>query len=97
MARCPASCAKCHSADGLPFFLAERGQHQPADRPTGCMCATCHSDLASLRLYEVAEVEFPSGATVDSGDPNTNLCMNCHQGRESTASVNRRIGDSCGR
>ncbi len=32
--------------------------------------------------------------TVDSGDPDTNLCLNCHQGRESTVSVNRRIGDA---
>ena len=36
---------------------------------------------------------FPSGATVDSGTPNTNLCMTCHQGRESTVSVDRLIGD----
>jgi hypothetical protein len=30
---------------------------------------------------------------IDSGDPDTNLCMNCHQGRESTVSVDRLIGD----
>ncbi len=30
---------------------------------------------------------------LDSGDNNTNLCMTCHQGRESTASVNKAIGE----
>jgi hypothetical protein len=44
--------------------------------------------------YEVAEVTFPSGAMLDSGDPNTNLCMNCHQGRSSTVTVNELIAEA---
>jgi hypothetical protein len=88
-----ASCAKCHSATGLPFFLAE-GVNVTQPISNGFQCATCHNDLTEYTLYEVAEVEFPSGAVVDSGDPRTNLCINCHQGRESTVSVNRRIGDA---
>jgi hypothetical protein len=39
--------------------------------------------------YVMEEVEFPSGATLDTGNPDSNLCLNCHQGRESTVSVNR--------
>ncbi len=87
------SCAKCHSAAGLPFFLAE-GANVTQPISNGLQCASCHSDLETYAIHEVASVEFPSGAEVDSGDPNTNLCINCHQGRESTASVNRRIGDA---
>ena len=37
------------------------------------------------------EVEFPSGAVLDSGNPAGNLCLNCHQGRASTNSVDGRI------
>jgi hypothetical protein len=43
--------------------------------------------------YEVTQVEFPSGLVIDaeSADANTLLCMNCHQGRQSTMSVNEAI------
>jgi hypothetical protein len=44
--------------------------------------------------YVVEAVEFPSGAQLDTGDPDSNLCLNCHQGRESTVSVNAHIGDA---
>src|SRR5690606_34475148 len=44
-------------------------------------------------IHEVEEVRFPSGAVVSADEPETNLCLNCHQGRESTVSVNRLIGD----
>jgi hypothetical protein len=57
----------------------------------GFQCATCHDDLTTFTRYEVNDVRFPSGAVIDSEDPNTNLCMTCHQGRESTTSVNRLI------
>jgi hypothetical protein len=59
----------------------------------GFQCTTCHNDLQEFTFYEVTEVTFPSGAKIDSGDPQSNLCLNCHQGRESTVSVNRLIGD----
>jgi hypothetical protein len=59
----------------------------------GLKCATCHDDLGEYTLYEVTEVEFPSGAVIDSGDPSTNLCLNCHQGRSSTASVDNATAD----
>jgi hypothetical protein len=89
----PGSCAKCHTGTGLPMFLAEGVtiSQQPTD---GLQCATCHNDLQEFTLHEVASVTFPSGAVIDSGDPESNLCLNCHQGRESTVSVNRLIGDT---
>jgi hypothetical protein len=88
----PATCSKCHSAQGLPLFLKDQATiSQPLSN--GFQCTTCHNDLQTFTRYEVAEVEFPSGAVIDSGDPNMNLCMNCHQGRESTVSVNRLVQD----
>lgn len=88
----PGSCAKCHTGTGLPMFLAEGAViSQPASN--GLECATCHNDLVEWTRYEVETVRFPSGAMIDSGDADMNLCMNCHQGRESTVSVDRLIGD----
>lgn len=85
-----ASCSKCHSATGLPFFLTE-GVDVSQPTANGLNCATCHSDLITYAIYEVGSVEFPSGASLDSGNPAGNLCLNCHQGRESANSVDGRI------
>ena len=93
MARCRASCAKCHSADGLPFLSTTACQIDTAIS-NGLMCAPATTNERVPALTRSTEVEFPSGATVTVGDPTTNLCLNCHQGRESTASVDGRIGDA---
>jgi hypothetical protein len=87
----PGSCARCHSAGGLPIALenglpAGTSIAQPVSN--GLNCETCHNDLESFTIYEVGAVEFPSGAMIDSGDGEMNLCMNCHQGRNSTPNVN---------
>ncbi len=88
-----ASCATCHSAAGLPFLL-EHGVQIEQPIANGFECATCHDSQPEFTLYEVTEVEFPSGATVAFEATANNLCLECHQGRESTASVDRRIGDA---
>lgn len=83
----PAACSKCHSAAGLPLFLKDKATiSQPLTN--GLLCATCHNDLTTFTRYEVTEVRFPSGAVIDSGDSDTNLCITCHEGYESTLSVN---------
>jgi hypothetical protein len=87
-----ASCARCHSAEGLPTYLKE-GVNVSEPLAGGLNCATCHDDLTSYTRFEAGEVEFPSGASLDIGQPDSNLCLNCHQGRESTVSVNARIAD----
>jgi hypothetical protein len=84
------SCAKCHSATGLPTFLKE-GVSVSEPLSNGFLCTTCHDALPEFTRYEVGAVEFPSGSEVDTGNPDSNLCLNCHQGRESTVSVNRVI------
>jgi hypothetical protein len=62
------------------------------------MCATCHDSLNAdgATIYAFEAVEFPSGeaVTAEEADAITLLGMNCHQGRESTVSVNRVIGDN---
>lgn len=89
----PGNCAKCHSDVGLPTFLSE-GVNVSVTPSNGLACATCHDDLVEFTRFEVESVKFPSGATIDSGDLDTNLCMNCHQGRESGVSLDRLIGDT---
>jgi hypothetical protein len=106
----PFGCAKCHSATGLPEFLANAGTVTVDARGTtrtagigampvsnGFACTTCHDETNWPALYAVTSVPFPSGASVTFSKKdadgkltpdNANLCLECHQGRESTASVN---------
>jgi hypothetical protein len=94
----PGSCSRCHSAEGLPLYI-EQGVSIEQPTANGLNCATCHNDLTTFTRYESESVEFPSGATlslieVDAENGlDANLCLNCHQGRESTVSVDRLIGD----
>jgi len=90
-----ASCATCHSADGLPFF-AEHGTQIEQEVAQGMECTTCHTDVdtGDFAMIEREEVTFPSGAVLSFGNDGDNLCATCHQGRESAVSVDRRIGDT---
>ncbi len=89
----PGSCSKCHSAAGLPL-LATEGVSISQPLANGLNCATCHSSLETFELYTFDSVEFPSGASVTFGEGEVdNTCINCHQGRSSTVSVNGAIGD----
>lgn len=87
----PAVCARCHAATGVAQYLKE-GKNTPAPHvKNGFACANCHADMLTYARHSVTKVTFASGATVDSGNSQSNLCMTCHQGRESTASVNKAI------
>jgi hypothetical protein len=84
----PGSCSRCHSATGLPLYVTQGvAIEQPLSN--GLNCATCHNDVTTFTRYEVESVTFPSGASLSTGDSDSNLCLNCHQGRESAESVNR--------
>lgn len=89
----PGACARCHTENGLPVYLKESVNvlTPPSNR---LHCTTCHSDLITYTLRATGPVRFPSGAVLDSGDPGVNLCLHCHQGRESTVSLNRTLGDA---
>jgi hypothetical protein len=86
----PATCVRCHAPAGLPMYL-KNGTTIAAAPGNGLMCATCHNDLTTFTRYEAKSVTFPSGATVDTGNLDANLCITCHQGRQSTASVNSAV------
>jgi hypothetical protein len=66
----------------------------------GFACSTCHDTSAFPNRIAVTTVPFPSGASltfsVADADGNlqpadSNLCIECHQGRESTTSVNAAL------
>jgi hypothetical protein len=84
-----ASCAKCHSAEGLPYFL-ENGENVVAALSNGLLCTTCHTSPPAVRT--VGAVTFPSGVSKDMGD-SSNLCLNCHSGRRSMAEVDEELAD----
>ena len=89
----PGNCSKCHSAAGLPLFMKE-GVTIEQPLANGFKCATCHDNVETFSRYVSESVIFPSGLTVslgeDSGDSiglESNLCINCHQGRSSKSSM----------
>jgi len=65
----------------------------------GFMCTTCHNAEAFPERYAITQVTFPSGRTLsfakDAEGANvaddSNLCILCHQGRESSTSVNNYL------
>jgi len=87
----PAVCARCHAAEGVPQYLRE-GKNPPAPHVKNAYaCTNCHADMLTYERHKVDKVTFPSGIAVDSGFSDNNLCMTCHQGRESKASVDKSI------
>lgn len=91
----PGSCSKCHSGEGLPFFLRE-GTTASQPLANGLQCRTCHTDLDTFTVFEPEEVAFPSGTVHAFESTDSNLCATCHQGRESGQSIvdaSEGIGD----
>jgi hypothetical protein len=87
----PGTCARCHTASGLPIYLAN-GTAINAPPSDSLTCTTCHDSIPEFSTYVVDEVTFPSGAVVSFGEGDeNNLCLNCHQGRESTVSIDAAI------
>jgi hypothetical protein len=87
----PAVCARCHAAEGVPQYLREGKNTAAPHVKNAFACTNCHADMLSYARHAVSKVTFPSGVTVDTGHNDSNLCMTCHQGRESTASVNKAL------
>lgn len=87
----PGACAACHSGIGFRDFVGADGSaagtiDHPVPIGTKVDCETCHNDAAEA----LSSVTFPSGVTV-SGIEEGAVCMVCHQGRASTASVNQSV------
>ncbi len=86
-------CAKCHSTPGFVDFLADGVVDTAPAVGTTVECEACHSDPAQGTLRSHTSVTFPSTAVVENLGPE-GLCMECHQGRESTSSVDEEIADA---
>lgn len=87
----PGSCARCHTDGGLEVYL-KNGVNIAAEPSNSLTCSTCHDSVSEFTLRVDDEVAFPSGDVVTFGEGEAdNLCLNCHQGRESTVSVNNAI------
>jgi hypothetical protein len=96
----PNTCARCHTttgyldyigADGTPkndWTVAGNSGKADNAAPIGQVitCDACHNDAAST----MTSVMFPSGRTVTDLGKEAR-CMTCHQGRESTTSVEAKI------
>ncbi len=87
----PVACARCHSTPGFRDYLGADGStpfkvDHPAPVGTVITCLACHND----KTVQLTKVTFPSGITIDHLGPDSR-CMTCHQGVESTESVNKAI------
>ncbi|MFT5539240.1 MAG: hypothetical protein ACI82H_000757 [Alphaproteobacteria bacterium] len=87
----PVSCAACHSGPGyLDFLGADRSTPGKVDKPAPIHavidCVTCHNPKA----INLRSVLFPSGRRAENPDASAR-CTVCHQGRQSTPSVNRSV------
>jgi len=87
----PTDCAKCHSTPGFLDFLGADGTpagvvDHPAPTGTVITCIACHN----VKTVGLTSVTFPSGLRVGNLGASA-ICMTCHQGVESTASVNKAV------
>jgi hypothetical protein len=90
----PVECAKCHSTPGYRDFIGADGSaagvvDQAAPIGTVVECAACHNDVT----LTMDSVVMPSGVEI-TGLGREARCMQCHQGRESTVSVNEAITEA---
>lgn len=87
----PADCAKCHSTPGFQDYIGADGSTPwkvdgPALTGTVISCVACHNKVTRT----LDHVTFPSGLLVEGIGPQAR-CITCHQGRESTVSVNEKM------
>jgi hypothetical protein len=90
-----ASCVRCHTMNGFTQLVnGDTLTAQSVIFPKVLDCRTCHEpNGGGQTIFEagkVQTVEFPSGAVKTLGD-SSNICMTCHQGRESGLSVQEDI------
>ncbi len=90
----PENCAKCHSLYGYLDYLGLDGRtpgqvDEPAPVGSVIYCYACHSQAA----HALDSVVFPGNTEVTGLEWGEANCMNCHMGRQSTATVNNAIGN----
>jgi len=88
----PPACARCHTTTGFQDYIGEDGSpagsvENPHLIGQAIACVACHNKATRT----LASVTFPSGLTIDKLGREA-ICMTCHQGRESTVSMNKMLG-----
>jgi predicted CXXCH cytochrome family protein len=83
------SCSSCHGgAEGFRFYLEFGVGKEVLEQGDGLDCATCHDTFGdSFDVHIVDSVTFPGGAVVSDPGQASNLCITCHRGRESKATI----------
>jgi hypothetical protein len=92
------SCAKCHSRLGILDYMGYDGTASGVvdnAPPIGTTidCEVCHVDKNKGLLRSWTSVTFPEGVTIDDLGPEA-VCMECHQGRASKATIDTKIASS---
>lgn len=87
----PVNCAKCHSLYGYHDWLGVDGSalrqvDAPARVGSVLYCNACHNEVG----HTLTSVVFPGGAEIPDLGREAN-CMRCHQGRQSTSSVDATL------
>jgi len=87
----PVACARCHSTPGFQDYLGADGSapakvDHPAPVGTVITCVACHNN----KTLGLTNVTFASGITAHNQGASA-ICMTCHQGVESTSSVNKAL------
>lgn len=94
------SCQRCHTATGSHNFLTDPDNYDAADNDFGFLsvgenqvlyCYGCH-DGNGTDIIDPGSIPFPSGVSLSLPD-GSNVCMSCHQGRESGATVDEAIAE----
>lgn len=90
----PTTCAKCHSSTGYQDYIGADGSGAntvDAAVPVGevIACEACHNAVT----VDMDTVLFPSGVELSGLGPQAR-CMQCHQGRASTVSVNASLAEA---
>jgi hypothetical protein len=85
----PVTCARCHSTPGFRDYIGADGTaagvvDHPAPVGTVITCNACHNS----KTRALTSVTFPSGFKAENQGADAR-CMTCHQGVESTVSVNK--------
>ena len=88
----PTSCAKCHALGGFQDFAAD-GVVDSEAQPAEFNCDLCHTGAEGGPLRAFASVTFPSGAVIENLGSEA-ICMQCHQGRASSDSVDSGIASA---
>jgi len=96
-------CAKCHTRSGFEDYVLDETVNTPVDPGQVLSCGTCHTGNGTNTRWDerstyvaLDNVLFPSvagGPQVRASlNDSSNICMTCHQGRESKRTVDNTIG-----